>query len=139
MSRRRRRKVVVQGQEQPAATGAERSVAQEAAGLARGRPGRRSADERAEAVVQLLAGKATVDQLAFRFGVHASTIEKWREVALEGIAQAMRQGTAQSATEQELAKKLSTLERAFTDLAIRHELVQRALAERPSRPGKSVR
>jgi transposase-like protein len=90
-------------------------------------------------VVQRLSGKATVDQLAFRFGVHASTIEKWRELALEGIEQAMRQGTARSAEEQDLARKLATLERAFTDLAIRHELVQRAVAERPSRPGKSTR
>ena len=124
---------------EPAASAAERSAAEDAAGARRGRPGRRSADERAEAVLQLLAGKATVDQLAFRFGVHASTIEKWRELALEGIEQAMRQGTAKSPEEQDLARKLATLERAFTDLAIRHELVQRAVAERPSRPGKSTR
>ena len=130
----------MQAQQQAAASGAERSGAPDAAAeTQRGRPGRRSADERADAVVQLLAGKATVDQLAFRFGVHPSTIENWCEVALEGIAQAMRQGTGQTPKEQELTKKLSTLERAFTDLAIRHELVQRALAERPSRPGKSVK
>lgn len=123
----------------PAASAAERSAAEDAAGARRGRPGRRSADERAEAVLQLLSGKATVDQLAFRFGVHASTIERWRELALEGIEQAMRQGTAKSPEEQDVARKLATLERAFTDLAIRHELVQRAVAERPSRPGKSTR
>jgi transposase-like protein len=122
-----------------AAAGAERSVAEDAAGAARGRPGRRSAEERAEAVLQLLAGKASIDQLAFRFGVQATTIEKWREVALEGVAQALRQGTGRSPQEQELGRKLATLERAFTDLAIRHELVQRAVAERPSRPGKSTR
>lgn len=134
-----RRRRVEEKKDQAAPSVAERSAAEDGAGARRGRPGRRSAEERAEAVLQLLAGKATVDQLAFRFGVQASTIEKWRELALEGIEQTMRQGTARSPHEQELARKLATLERAFTDLAIRHELVQRAVAERPSRPGKSTR
>ena len=35
----------------------------------RGRPGRRSAEDRRDAVLQLLSGKATVDQLAMRYGV----------------------------------------------------------------------
>jgi hypothetical protein len=66
-------------------------------------------------------------------------VEGWREIALEGIGQAMRQGTGKSARELEVEKKLKSLERAFTDLAIRHELVERFLAERPTRPGKSPR
>ena len=122
-----------------AGSGAERSEAQDPAGVRRGRPGRRSVEQRSEAVLELLSGKATVDQLAFRFGVHPQTIEGWRDLALEGIGQAMRQGTGKSAQERELEKKLKSLERAFTDLAIRHELVERALSERPTRPGKSPR
>ncbi len=120
----------------PAEAGAERSEAEASAGEQRGRPGRRSVDERTEAVLQLLAGKATVDQLAFRFGVHASTIEKWREAAMEGVAQAMRQGGGKAPRELELEKKLKSLERAFTELAIKNELVERALKDRPSRPGR---
>lgn len=69
---------------------AERSKAKEPAEVRRGRPGRRSVDERTGAIVELLSGKATVDQVAFRFGVHPKTVEKWREVALEGIEQSMR-------------------------------------------------
>ena len=122
-----------------AGSGAERSEAQEPAGVHRGRPGRRSVEERSQAVLELLSGKATVDQLAFRFGVRPETVEGWREIALEGIGQAMRQGTGKNARELELEKKLKSLERAFTDLAIRHELVERALSERPTRPGKSPR
>ena len=122
-----------------AGSGAERSEAQDPAGVHRGRPGRRSVDERSQAVLELLSGKATVDQLAFRFGVRPETVEGWRDTALEGVGQAMRQGTGKSAREIELEKKLKSLERAFTDLAIRHELVERALAERPTRPGKSSR
>jgi len=91
-------------------------------------------DERTEAVVELLSGKATVDQVAFRFGVNPKTVERWREVALEGIEQSMRQGTGKSKRERELERKLKALERAFTDLAIRYELLERALSERPTRP-----
>jgi transposase-like protein len=96
-------------------------------------------DERTEAIVELLSGKATVDQLAFRFGVHPKTVERWREVALEGIEQSMRQGSGKTKRELDLERKLRSLERAFTDLAIRHELVERALSQRPTRPGKSSR
>jgi transposase-like protein len=118
---------------------AERSEAMDPAGVRRGRPGRRSVDERTVAIVELLFGKATVDQVAFRFGVHAKTVEKWREVALEGIERSMRQGSGKSKREKELVRKLRILERGFTDLAIRHELVERDLSERPTRPGKSPR
>jgi len=105
----------------------------------RGRPGRRTVEERSQAVLDLFAGKATVDQVARRFGVHPSTVEKWREVALEGVGEALRQGSGKSNRELELERKLKGLERAFTDLAIRHELVERALSERPTRPGRSKR
>jgi hypothetical protein len=80
-----------------------------------------------------------VDQLAQRYGVHASTVEGWRAGALEAVARSMRQGTSRSPEEIELERKFHTLEKAFTSLAIKHELVERALAERPSRPGKSSR
>jgi transposase-like protein len=105
----------------------------------RGRPGRRSAEERTDAVLELLSGKATVDQIARRFGVRASTVEAWRDQALEGIGQSLRQGTGKSGRELELERDLSSLEKAFTHLAIKHELVERALKERPSRPGRSRR
>lgn len=123
----------------PASAGAERSEAEAEAGLevSRGRPGRRTAAERTRAVLELLSGKATVDQLARRFGVLPATIEGWRQEALRGIEEAMRVGQGKSPRELELEKKLSTLEKAFTNLAIKHELVERALQERPTRPGRS--
>ena len=101
-----------------AGSGAQRSKAEDPAGVRRGRPGRRSVDERTEAVAELLSGKSTVDQVAFRFGVHPKTVEKWREVALEGIERSMRQGSGKSKRERELERKLKALDRAFTDLAI---------------------
>lgn len=107
--------------------------------VARQRPGRRSVEDRTEAVLELLSGKASIDQVAARFGVHASTVEKWRDDALAGIAAAMRQGSGKSSEQLAVEKELETVKDAFRDLAIRHELVQRALKERPSSPAKSSR
>jgi transposase-like protein len=127
-----------------AVAGAERSEAEgtatiEAADVRRGRPGRRSSEERTQAVLDLLGGKATVDQLGFRFGVQAQTIERWREQALAGIEGALREGTAESVRERELERQVRDLEKTVTSLAIQRELLQRALADRPTRPGRSSR
>lgn len=127
-----------------AASGAERSEAEGAATIEspdvrRGRPGRRSAEERTRAVLELLAGKATADQLALRFGVQAETIERWRAQALEGIEGALREGTVESVRERELVRQVRDLEKTVTSLAIQRELLQRAIAERPTRPGRSSR
>jgi transposase-like protein len=119
-----------------AETGAERSEAEVSADERRGRPGRRSVEDRAQAVLELLSGKAGVDQLARRFGVHPSTVERWRQDALEGISLALRQGTGKSPRELELEKRLKQVERAFTDVAIKKELLEKFLAERPTGPGK---
>jgi transposase-like protein len=105
----------------------------------RGRPGRRTGEERTRAVVELLSGKASVDQLARRFGVQPATVERWREIAVESIAHGLRQGHGKTSEELDLERQLRSLQKAFTDLAIRHELVQRALKERPTRPGRSSR
>jgi hypothetical protein len=53
-----------------ARSGARRSKREDPSGVRRGRPGRRSVDDRKEAVVELPLGKSTGDQEAFRFGVH---------------------------------------------------------------------
>jgi transposase len=116
--------------------GAERSEAESPADERRGRPGRRSVEERAAAVLELLSGKASMDQLARRFGVHPTTVEKWRQDAVDGMAAALRQGSGKSSREIELEKRVKDLERAFTDVAIKKELLERFLAQRPTRPGK---
>ena len=115
--------------------GAERSAAEAPGSPGRGLPGRRSAEEKAEAVTALLMGKASVDQLATRFGVHPSTVEKWREEALEAIESAFRHGP--SPEELVLQKEHRALQRAFTDLAIRAELMERYVKSHPLRPRRS--
>ena len=51
----------------------------EASPSPRGRPGRRGAEEKTQAVLELLSGKTAIDFLARRFGVREQTAEQWRE------------------------------------------------------------
>lgn len=105
----------------------------------RGRPGRRTMAERADAVLALLAGKASLDELARRYGVLASTVEGWRETALEAVQSAMRKGSGKTARELELEKECRELRAVVSDLSIRAALMERALKEHPSRPARSRR
>lgn len=62
----------------------------------RGRPGRRTVEDRKEAVLALLSGKATVDQLAQKYGVYPATVEGWRDEALKAVETTFRQGQART-------------------------------------------
>ena len=124
----------------PRGDGGERSEPKSPGGAAhRRRPGRRTAAERKQAVLQLLTGKATVDQLARRFGVKPETVEGWRELALEAMEDAFRLGTTRSPREAELERERATLEKVVTRLTMKNELMERALKEFPTRPGRSRR
>lgn len=111
--------------------------------VVRGRPGRRSAADREEAVLELMSGKASVDQLARRFGVQAETIEGWRAEALEGMREAMRRGTGRSEREADLERENRLLRETVTESAIAQALLRRALDEerkgRPTVPARSSR
>lgn len=111
--------------------------------VVRGRPGRRSAADREEAVLELMSGKASVDQLARRFGVQPETIEGWRTEALEGMREAMRRGTGRSERETELERQVELLRHTVTEGAIAQALLKRALDEerkaRPTPPARSSR
>jgi len=106
---------------------------------ARGRPGRRTVGERKQAVLELLGGKATVDQLARRYGVRAETIEGWRADALDGIADALRRGDGRSARELELERENANLKDALATQTMKAEILERAakLRPHPTRPGRS--
>lgn len=109
----------------------------------RARPGRRTTEERQRAVLELLAGKATVDQAARRLGVHASTVEGWRQEALAGMAESLRRGSAKSQHELELEREVRQLRNALTEQAITAALYKQALDEerkkRPTPPARSLR
>ncbi|MGC3998583.1 MAG: transposase [Anaeromyxobacter sp.] len=105
----------------------------------RGRPGRRSAEDRRRAVLELLGGKATVDQVAMRFGVLPETVEGWRADALAGIDAALRQGTGKSARETELEAELEVMRETALNATVQVTLLQKAMGikPRPSRPARS--
>lgn len=108
----------------------------------RTRPGRRSVEDRQAAVLELFAGKATVDQLARRFGVHPETIEQWRTEALGGIHEAFARGS-KSPKERELERENRQLRDAVTEGSIREAVLKRELeaarGARPTRPAKPRR
>lgn len=115
-------------------------VRKEVDGAQRARPGRRTVDERRDAVLALMSGKATVDQLARQYGVRPETIEGWREAALAGVEESLRRGQ-KSARELELERENDQLRGAVTDLSIEKAILKRELdtCRPPSGPGRSRR
>lgn len=131
------------GTSEGASSGARGSVPEEA-GVSRGRPGRRSVAERKSAVLALLSGKASVDQLARRYGVLPETVEKWREQALSGMDEVLLRGDAATPRERELERELGEVKKALSTLAVDHALAMQAVKEwkeasRPTRPARSRR
>jgi transposase-like protein len=96
-------------------------------------------EDRTEAVLELLSGKASVDQIAWRMGVRADTVEGWRAVALEGVQAALRQGSGKTGRERALERELDQVKRAFTSVAMQKELLERALSDRPTPPSRFKR
>ena len=90
--------------------------------VVRGRPGRRTVEERQEAVLDLLAGKASTDQVARRLGVLPTTVEGWRQDALAGVAEALRRGSGKTERERELERTIEKLRHVVTETAIEKEL-----------------
>lgn len=112
--------------------------------VTRGRPGRRTAAERQEAVLALLSGKSSVDQVARQYGVLPETVLGWRDAALEGISAAPVQGDGRTERERALEKELRELKEAFGRVSIERALAIKAVEEwkeqtRPSRPARSRR
>jgi transposase-like protein len=107
----------------------------------RGRPGKRSIEEKRQAVLDILSGKATVAQIAKRLCVLPETVESWKEDALAAMAGAFRQGPTQSDEDKKLATENAQLKRVVVKLEMQKELLENALEmernKRPTRPGRS--
>jgi transposase-like protein len=100
-------------------------------------------EERQRAVLDVLGGKATVDQVARRLGVLPATVEGWRQDALGGIAEALRRGSGKTPREQALEREVEKLKRVVTTTAIEKCLFEQALElerqKRPTAPARSRR
>lgn len=109
--------------------------------VTRGRPGKRSAQEKRQAVLDVLSGKATVAQVAKRLCVLPETVEGWKEDALAAVEGAFRQGSSPSDEDKKLAAENAQLKRVVVKLEMQKELLENALeterAKRPTRPGRS--
>ena len=95
-------------------------------------------------MLELLSGKASLDQVARQYGVSADTVAGWRERALQGIQEALAQGDQGSARERELAKENQQLREALSQVTVERALALKAVEEwkrssRPSRPARSRR
>jgi transposase-like protein len=111
-------------------------------GARRGRPGRRSVAERTQAVLELISGKASVDQLAKRYGVLPATVVNWRDEGIAGIEAALRQGEGGSPRERELEQRLAEMEETLREVSLKYALASRGVEEwkstaRPTRRRRS--
>ena len=108
----------------------------------RTRPGRSSVEDRQQAVLELLGGKATVDQVARRLGVKPETVKVSRAEALEGMCESLSLA-GKSPQERTLEKENRQLREALTDASMRETILKRELeaarGARPTRPAKSRR
>lgn len=123
---------------QPAGEATEPSTAEPADGAVRGRPGRRTLADRQDAVMQVLSGKASIDQVATRLGVHAKTVEQWRDQAVAGIGEALLRGDVGTARERELEREVTELRESLKDVSVRYALAQQAIDKLgPTAPARS--
>lgn len=105
----------------------------------RGRSGRRGVQDRKDAVLQRLAGKAPVDPLARQYGVRPESVEGWRADALSGVEEAPRRGGGPTPRVRELEREVRDLRAAVTDPSIDKALLKRELdrCRPPSGPAGS--
>lgn len=120
---------------------AEPSTGEAAGGAHRGRPGRRTLADRQEAVMQVLSGKASIDQVASRMGVYAKTVEQWRDQALAGMSEALLRGDVGTPRERELQREVDELRETLKDVSVRYALAQQAVdklvGKGPTQPARS--
>jgi transposase-like protein len=93
----------------------------------RGRPGRRCGAERHNAILEVLQGKATVDQVAWRMGVRPEAVAGWKEDGPAAMLANFQRGDGPTLRERELEAENGTLRDALTRSAMQVELLQREL------------
>jgi hypothetical protein len=77
--------------------------------------------------MELLAGKASADQLAKRYGVLPATVTGWRDEAIGGIETALRQGDGGSPRERELERRVVELEETLKEVSLKYALASRGV------------
>jgi transposase-like protein len=91
--------------------------------------------------MSILAGKASVDQVAKQYGVHVATVQGWRDAAVMAVEQAMMLGTGSSPRERELEREVDQLRSALAQATLERAIAMQGVEEwkRASRPSQPAR
>jgi len=95
-------------------------------------------------VLQVLGGKASIDQVAHRFDMQPKTVEGWRDLAGQGIEGVLAAGEMTSVRERELERENQNLRDALADVSVKYAVAKKGIEEwkrtaRPSKPARSRR
>lgn len=91
--------------------------------------GRRSAftpAEKRQAVLDVLAQRATISEVCRDKGISAQTFSRWREQALDGMEQALADKADRNGREADLERRLAEAERTVGRLALENDLLGKA-------------
>lgn len=105
------------------AEGSERSDGPGAEPARRGRPQRPKLEAKESAILELIGGKATVEQITRRLNVTADTVEGWMAQALRGVSNGLRYA-GRSPREVELERELRGAKDALAQAMIMQRLYE---------------
>lgn len=82
--------------------------------------------QKRDAVLAVLAGKATVSEVCRELGISAQTFARWREQALAGMEDALADKDDRNRREADLERRLDDAERTIGRLALENDLLGKA-------------
>lgn len=82
--------------------------------------------EKRDAVLAVLTKRKTISEVCRDKGISAQTFARWREQALEGMAEALADKADRNSREADLERRLAEAERTVGRLALENELLGKA-------------
>ncbi len=79
-------------------------------------------------MLDILKGKASVEQVARRLGVTTDTVERWQETAVAGVEAALTLD-GPSPRERALDRRVKELEEQLADVSVKYALAQRGVEQ----------
>jgi transposase-like protein len=82
--------------------------------------------EKRDAVLAVLTKRKTISEVCRDKGISAQTFARWREQAMEGMAEALADKADRNSREADLDRRLAEAERTVGRLALENELLGKA-------------
>jgi transposase-like protein len=82
--------------------------------------------EKRDAVLAVLTKRKTISEVCRDKGISAQTFARWREQAMEGMAEALADKADRNSREADLERRLAEAERTVGRLALENELLGKA-------------